>query len=378
MGFPRFAVVNAIKSPVTLSKHLKRKLSHQVGEKVSWILKRHSVNIISCIYAAQGIGQDPVVCILQAFKTWQAHRHGCPIYEALVFLMLLKEQGSYSKNRNTSSHGRNTLFLVIWSFAVETISMQMTPPKADPTLLFLLSAFLIHHHLLQVSTWRPKRPKSCWFCLHICSQLTLTSQWSPAGQFLKLELPGLCSSLYPSHTQPIRRPYGLNGQKEKKTAFPFPPFWMLATAQVFKPSSFRTQATATPSKLALREGHSYLQQGPPQATVLAGWQLSLPALCSLRHKMQILHGGPHSPQEPWLLSAPLLSEAPLATVLSISLRKNSGLHSSCTLWPCLLGKVLPQIGGRALVFWLRSEFLCWLSARVSHSAVSDSLWPHRL
>ena len=378
MGFPRFAVVNAIKSPVTLSKHLKRKLSYQVGEKVSWILKRHSVNIISCIYAAQGIGQDPVVCILQAFKTRQAHRHGCPIYEALCVPDVTQGTGQLLKepeyifawkkylvlgdmvlccrdhlNANDSPKGRSDPAL-----SLERLSHSPSPPssvhvEAEETQELLIlppHLFPAHPHISVVASWPVPQAGTSWTLLF---SVSLT---------------------HPAHQEALRTQW----PKRKKTAFPFPPFWMLATAQVFKPSSFRTQATATPSKLALREGHSYLQQGPPQATVLAGWQLSLPALCSLRHKMQILHGGPHSPQEPWLLSAPLLSEAPLATVLSISLGKNSGLHSSCTLWPCLLGKVLPQIGGRALVFWLRSEFLCWLSARVSHSAVSDSLWPHRL
>ena len=100
--------------------------------------------------------------------------------------------------------------------------MQMTLPKAYPTLLSLSSSILIYHHLFQVSTWRPKRPMSCWFCLHICSQPTLTSQWSPAGQFFKLELPGLCSSLYPSHIQSIRRPYRLSDQNKTKQNQPSP------------------------------------------------------------------------------------------------------------------------------------------------------------
>lgn len=143
----------------------------------------------------------------------------------MKLLCSLKEQGSYSKNPNPFSHGRNTLFLAIQSFDVKTISVQMTPPKAYPTLLSLLSSTLVYHHLLQVSTWRPKRPMSCWSCLPICSQLTLTSQWSPAGQFLRLELPGLCSSLYPSDIQSIRRPYGLSDRNQTKPAIPFSPSW---------------------------------------------------------------------------------------------------------------------------------------------------------
>lgn len=139
----------------------------------------------------------------------------------MKLLCSLKEQGSYSKNPNTFSHGRNTLFLAIVLWCKDHLNANDSP-KAYPTLVSLLSSILIYHHLLQVFMWRPKRPMSCWFCLHIYSQLTLTSQWSPAGQFLKLELSGLCSSLYPSHIQSIRRPYRLSDQNKTKPNQPSP------------------------------------------------------------------------------------------------------------------------------------------------------------
>lgn len=124
-------------------------------------------------------------------------------------------------------------------------------------------------------------------------------------------------------------------------------------------SSFKTQATATPSKLALREGHSHLQRWSHQATALAGWQLSLPAFRNLRHKMRILHGGPHSPQEPRLLSAYSFPK-PHWPYSSPSISENTQVcMSSCTHWLCLLLNALPQIVGWALVYWLRSELLCW-------------------
>ena len=72
---------------MTLSKHLKRKLSHREGGKVSWIFKHHSVSIISCFYSAQGISQDPVICLLQAFITWQLTDTAAQFMKRLWFLI---------------------------------------------------------------------------------------------------------------------------------------------------------------------------------------------------------------------------------------------------------------------------------------------------
>lgn len=295
MGFPCFPAVNAIKSPVTLSKHLKRKLSHQVGGKVSWIVNHRSVNIISCIYAAQGISQDPVVGTLQAFITSQAHRHAAQVTKLLCSL---KEQGSHSKNPDTFSHGRNTLFSAIVLWCKDHLNANDSPKGlSNPALSGAPFSFTIISFKCprggrrdpwaadSASTSVPSQPS------HLSGrQLASSSSWNFLDSVLCI----------PHTSSPSGGPTdSVTKTKQNKTSHPL----VLVTAQVFKLSSCKTRATTTPSKLALREGHSHLQQRSQQATALAGWQLSLPAFCNLRRKMQILHGGPHSPQEPRLLSA---------------------------------------------------------------------------